>query len=275
MLKLVAIVFVTSSWPCSASPTVLVTGATGRTGSLLYAQLKKQGVNVRALVRNVTKAREVLGCSKCDASEEIYVGDVTDKASLLPAVTGATALAVVTSAIPVCKQSSKPGPPECNYSKGAYPIDIDFHGLKNQVSAFAEHNPTGQVVMCSSMGTTNPDGFLERLGNGHIGFFKLNGEAYLMNSGLPFAIVKPCGLIDTPAEEAELLVGHDDEIDVKPPTVSRADVARVMVEALVKPEEAHDLRFDLCSRKGPATDASKVLEAAKYPWEHGQRQLVV
>lgn len=275
MLKLFALA-VLASLTSATPPTVLVTGATGRTGSLLYNLLKQQGVDVRALVRNATKAREVIGCSKCDASEGIFVGDVTDKASLAPAVKGATTLAVVTSATPMCKNSSRPGPPDCSYPKGAYPIDIDFNGLKNQVEAFASESPKGQVVLCSTMGTTNPNGFLEKLGNGHIGFYKLNGEAFLMNSGLPFAIVKPCGLTDGPAKEAELLVGHDDEISVNPPTVPRADVARVMAKAILEPEEASELRFDLCSRAGPATtDLSKLLEAAKYPWQRQQQQLMV
>lgn len=275
MFKIFAIALLASSWSCLANgAAILVTGATGRTGALLYNQLKKQGVAVHGLIRNVTKAREVLGCSKCDASEGIFVGDVTDKASLEPAVQGVSAMAVVTSAIPICNYSTTP--PVCHYPKGAYPVDIDFHGFENQVSALANANPKAQVVMCSSMGTTNPDGFLEKLGNGHIGFFKLNGEAFLMNSGLPFTIVKPCGLSNGPAGETELLVGHDDEIDVVPPMVSRADVARVMAEALLKPEEAQSLRFDLCSRKGtPTTDLSKVLEAAKYPWERAQQHIVV
>jgi len=249
---------------------VLVTGATGRTGVLLYKLLKAKGVNVRGLVRNTTKARFVLGCDKCDASEGIFVGDITKKESLVSAMKGATGLAIVTSAIPICEG---PGldPSKCSYPTGEFPVDIEFHGGKMQIEAFAEASQgiLGPVVLCSSMGSTNPEGFLEKLGNGHIGFFKLNEEAFLMSSGLPFTIVKPCGLVDSPEEESELLVGHDDDLQVQPPTIARADVARVMAEALLKPQEAAGLRFDLCSRVGtPTTDISKVFRAAKYPWQH-------
>merc|ERR1719201_3260319 len=108
------------------SPTVLVTGATGRTGALLYSWLKENHVPVRAFVRNATKARAVLGCSKCDETEGIFVGDVTKKETLLPAMRGATALAIATSAMPICKGGQK-GPPECTYPAGAYPNDVDFH----------------------------------------------------------------------------------------------------------------------------------------------------
>merc|ERR1719336_2860684 len=108
---------------------VLVTGATGGTGAALYRQLKAQGVGVRAFVRNATKAREVLGCSKCDASEGIFVGDVTSDDPLAEAAKGATALAIVTSAMPICSHTGFP-PTDCHYPEGAYPVDIDFHGGK-------------------------------------------------------------------------------------------------------------------------------------------------
>lgn len=251
----------------AGSPVVLVTGATGRTGSLLYRLLKDRKVNVRGLVRNATKAREVLGCQKCDAAEGIFVGDLLQEETLLPAMEGATALAVVTSAVPVC---SGPGfdPSQCKYPTGAKPVDVDFHGGKAQIEAFAKHGKPGPVVLCSSMGTTNPDSFLEKLGDGHIGFFKLNEEAFLMSSGLPFTIVKPCGLSNDPAGQKELVVGHDDELHLEPPMIARSDVARVMAEALLKPQLAAGLRFDLCSRVGTATtDVDQVFKAARYPWQ--------
>jgi len=252
----------------SGLPTVLVTGATGRTGSIVYNLLKDKGVNVRGLVRNATKARDMLKCNKCDASEGIFVGDVTKKDTLIAAMKGATALAVATSASPYCQDFKDPK--TCSYPTGAYPVDIDFNGGKNQVEAFAmaSNGVPGPVVLCSSMGTTEPDSFLDKLGNGQIGFFKLNEEAFLMSSGIPYTIVKPCGLTDDAAGKRELTVGHDDEMHENPPVIPRGDVARVMVEALLQPKEAAGLRFDLCSRVGtPTTDLSKVFHAARYPWE--------
>mmetsp|Transcript_51452 Transcript_51452/g.103386 ORF Transcript_51452/g.103386 Transcript_51452/m.103386 type:complete len:190 (+) Transcript_51452:237-806(+) len=177
---------------------------------------------------------------------------------------GATSLAITTSAVPVCTPSGG-GMPSCTYPKGAFPIDVDWHGGKAQMEAFGEatRGVMGPVVLCSTMGTTEPENFL-----GYISFYKLNLEAALMASGLPFTIVKPCGLGDGPAQQAELVAGRDDEVEEKPPMISRADVARVMAEALVRPKEAAGLRFDLCSRAGPATaDVGKVFEAARYPWQ--------
>ena len=68
--------------------TVLVTGASGRTGKVLYAQLKARSdiAEVRALVRAssdaVSKARAALNCTKCDASEGVFYGDVTIPSTL-------------------------------------------------------------------------------------------------------------------------------------------------------------------------------------------------
>ena len=64
-------------------PKVLVTGATGRTGKSLYAQLKADSRigEVRALVRGgddeKSRAAAALNCTACDVSEGVYYGDVT------------------------------------------------------------------------------------------------------------------------------------------------------------------------------------------------------
>merc|ERR1712048_184108 len=78
--------------------TVVVTGATGQSGSLFYNRLKAEGLwNVRALVRNATKAKALLKCSVCDESEGIFVGDLTSPPSLKNVMKGADALAIFTS----------------------------------------------------------------------------------------------------------------------------------------------------------------------------------
>jgi NADH dehydrogenase len=66
---------------------ILVTGATGFVGQRIVHALRAQDRPVRCLVRSSTRARtlEAWGC-------EIAVGDVTDPASLVPAVSGCDAL---------------------------------------------------------------------------------------------------------------------------------------------------------------------------------------
>lgn len=60
---------ITGIHPEQRTGPVLVTGATGRTGSLVYLRLKQLEIPVRALVRNASKAREMLGCTACDEAE--------------------------------------------------------------------------------------------------------------------------------------------------------------------------------------------------------------
>ena len=66
-----------------AKPLVLVAGATGGTGSLVVAELKKQGYPVRAFVRDAARAAERLG-----ADVEAVAGDLKDAASIAAALDG-------------------------------------------------------------------------------------------------------------------------------------------------------------------------------------------
>ena len=237
-------------------PTLLVTGATGRLGAELYSQAKALGAfaEVRGLVTNLTEARLYLNCTACDASEGIFVGDVTNVSTLAPAMAGADAVAIAVGA------------------SGGAPADVqravEFDGVENQVRALYDA-PGGtapsdrQLVLCSSMGTTDPSP--SPMEGGSVLFWKLNAEAQLLASDLRAVVVKPCGLTTDAGGERELVAGHDDELlSLMPPTVPRADVARVMLASIVRRDAK--LRFDLCSTAGePTTDLDKLLESARYP----------
>ena len=100
LLLLAACVVVCTVATVETSRNVLVTGATGRTGKLLYAQLKARDdiAQVRALVRASSdakeKARSALNCTKCDASEGIFYGDVTVPSTLKAPMTGVDTVAI-------------------------------------------------------------------------------------------------------------------------------------------------------------------------------------
>eukprot|EP00440_Ansanella_granifera_P067321 gb/GFBE01073016.1/.p1 GENE.gb/GFBE01073016.1/~~gb/GFBE01073016.1/.p1 ORF type:complete len:290 (+),score=63.58 gb/GFBE01073016.1/:1-870(+) len=263
---------------CAAEQrTVVVTGATGRTGSLLYKRLKAEGIyNVRAFVRNATKAKDVLSCASCDESEGVYEGDITDPASLKKVMTGADALAIATSSSPVCHGVPFGPFGKCAYPKGAEPKVIDFQGTKAQVTAFALAGgdlASKHVLYVSTMDTTVPDNFLDKIDNGHVSFFHLQAEAFIMSSGIPFTITKACGLGDGAAGKNKMIVGHDDASFslILDHVIPRDDVARVLVEAIRDPAAAAGLRFDLCTQAlgKPTTDiANDVLKAARLPWDH-------
>ena len=246
----------------SAAPVALVTGATGRTGSLLFQKLKADPSafgEVRALVISIERAKSVLNCSKCDPSEGIFVGNVTDPATLVAATAGVSTLAICVGASPSVSSALQKA--------------IEWTGVQNQVAALASQTSVASkhVLLVSSMGTTSPNPSPGE--GGSILFWKEQAESFIMASGVPFTIVKPCGLTSTAGGKHELLVGHDDSLlHTMPPIVTRADVAAVMAYAAT--HHATTLRFDLCSKVlgPPTTDLGALLDSARYPWNRKEEE---
>nr|CCA30158.1 NAD-dependent epimerase/dehydratase, related [Neospora caninum Liverpool]CEL71273.1 TPA: NAD-dependent epimerase/dehydratase, related [Neospora caninum Liverpool] len=139
---------------------------------------------------------------------------------------------------------------------GGYPREIDWLGQKNIVDA-AKESSVMHVVLCSIMGGTDPNHHLNHLGKqrskirrgesgGDILLWKRRSERYLVKSGLSYTVVHPGGLSDTPGRLA-LVVGVNDALKAKPwKTVSRSDVAKVLVHALLDPSYL-DQSFDILS----------------------------
>jgi len=235
----------------TSSPTVLVTGATGATGIQIYQQLQAAGsFKVRAFVRDAAKAKGKLGCDKCDESEGVFVGDLGNATSVQHAMQGVDMLAIAAAAVLDCNGPRDPTKPPCYFHNGSYPIDIDWKATKTQVAALAASGDisTKQVALVSSRDTYNPESRYGNLGNGHQAFYKLNAEAFILQSGVPFTIVKACGLGDDKPGQYKLVVGHDGEgyDQQKDNVIVRSDVARVIVSAFKNPSSSRNLRFDLC-----------------------------
>src|SRR5205809_488326 len=73
--------------------TILVTGATGTVGGQVVEQLAKRGANVRALVRDPSKA-------KVPASVTVVKGDLLDVDSLRPAFEEVSTLFLLNAVVP-------------------------------------------------------------------------------------------------------------------------------------------------------------------------------
>jgi len=210
-----------------ADELVLVAGATGGTGQQVVAQLQKQGYGVRALVRDAGSASDKLG-----AGVQLVVADVRDPKSLVQAFDG------VTRVISTIGAGEKEGPNS--------PEFVDYGGIKNLVDA-AVNARSRQFVLVSSMGVTHEDHVLNRI-FGNVLIWKLKGEDYLRNSGIPYTVVRPGGLHDKPGGEQRIVFEQIDE--VKSVSISRADVAAVCIAALAHPE-AQNKTFEVFSIKEP------------------------
>ncbi|KAM6598133.1 hypothetical protein CsatA_008657 [Cannabis sativa] len=229
----------------SSSSTVLVTGAGGRTGQIVYKKLKESSLYVaRGLVRT-QESKESIG-----GADDLYVGDIRDESSIVPAVQGIDALIILTSAVPKMKAGFDPtkgGRPEFFFDEGAYPEQVDWIGQKNQIDA-AKAAGVKQIVLVGSMGGTDLNHPLNKLGNGNILIWKRKAEQYLADSGVPYTIIRAGGLLDKEGGVRELLVGKDDELlKTETKSVPRADVAEVCIQAL-QFEESKNKAFDLASK---------------------------
>ncbi|XP_008784609.2 uncharacterized protein At5g02240-like isoform X1 [Phoenix dactylifera] len=226
--------------------TVLVTGAGGRTGQIVYKKLKERTDQflARGLVRTEDSKNKIGG------HDDVLVGDIRDAESIVPAVQGIDALIILTSSVPKMKPGFDPSKgerPEFYFEDGSYPEQVDWIGQKNQIDA-AKAVGVKQIVLVGSMGGTDVNNPLNNIGNGNILVWKRKAEQYLTESGIPYTIIRAGGLQDKDGGLRELLVGKDDELlKTETRTIARADVAEVCIQALLF-EEAKFKAFDLASK---------------------------
>ena len=194
-----------------SKPLVLVAGATGGTGSLVVAELQKQGYPVRAFVRNTAKAADRLG-----ADVEAVAGDLKDPASIAAALDGVGAI--------INAAGAGVGGGEDNT-----PEKVDYEGARNLAEA-ASAAGVGQYVLVSSRGVTDEDHYLNQMFN-NVLLWKLRGEEAVAASGVPYTIVRPGGLSDEPGGTRTIVFEQGDSRS-EGISITRTDLARVCVSAL-------------------------------------------
>lgn len=228
---------------------VLVTGATGRTGSIVVQKLQQRPEQfaVKGFARSEAKVRELFG-----RTEGGYLGDINNSDSLKSALGGCDALVILTSAAPRMKAPPEPGQrPEFIYSEGGTPEQVDYQGQVNQIDA-AKAAGVKHIVLVGSMGGTDKQHPLNRMANGNILIWKRKAEAYLIDSGIDYTIIRAGGLQDQPGGQRELIIGKDDTLLANPPdgiptSIPRADVAEVVAQAL-KSSVVRNKAFDVISK---------------------------
>ena len=237
---------------------VLVTGATGKTGSLVLKKLRQRSDQFQAIgfARSQSKVQELFG-----STEGFFIGDIKDQSSLEPALQGCSALVILTSAVPKMKTPPLPGErPQFEYEPDGMPETVDYYGQKNQIDA-AKKAGVEHIVLVGSMGGTNPNHILNQIGNGKILIWKGKAEQYLIDSGIDYTVIRAGGLLDLEGGVRQLLVGKNDTLLNNPPqgipsSIPRADVAEVVVQALKEPD-ARNKAFDIISK--PEDDPDTVV----------------
>jgi uncharacterized protein YbjT (DUF2867 family) len=205
----------------------LVVGATGETGRRIVQQLTAQNILVRALVRDRTRAQEIL-----PAATEIVVGDVLEPKTLAAAIADCTVIFCATGA----KPSFNP----------FEPYQVDYEGTKNLVDAAKAHQ-IQHFVLVSSLCTSQ---FFHPLNLFWlILVWKQQAEQYLQRSGLTYTIVRPGGLKNTEDPPPIVMSSADTLFEG---SISRDQVAQVCVEALSYPS-AQNKTVEIVAR--PDADA--------------------
>ncbi|OUC14189.1 MAG: epimerase [Alkalinema sp. CACIAM 70d] len=183
-----------------------VAGATGETGRRIVQQLVDRGIPVRALVRDVEKAKTIL-----PASVEVVTGDVLQASTLAAAIGDATAIFCATGAKPSLDPTQ--------------PYLVDFEGTKNLVNA-AKSQGIEHFVLVTSLCVSK---LLHPLNLfWAILVWKKWAEEYLQRSGLTYTIVRPGGLKNEDNSDAIVMSNADTLFEG---SIPRTKVAQVCVEA--------------------------------------------
>ena len=187
---------------------VLVVGATGQTGRHIVSELIARKVPVRALVRNLEKAQEILPSSEV----EFVVGDVLKPETLTTAVADCNFLICATGAAP-----------SFDFTQ---PYRVDYQGTKNLVDV-ARQNEIEHFVIVSSLCVSK---FFHPLNLFWLVlWWKKQAENYLKQSGLTYTIVRPGGLKNEDNSDNIVMSSADTLFEG---SIPRQKVAQVCVESL-------------------------------------------
>lgn len=206
-----------------------VAGATGETGRRIVLELVKRNIPVRALVRNLETAREIL-----PQEVELVIGDILKPETLAGAIADSTVL--------LCATGAKPG------FDPTGPYKVDLEGTKNLVDA-AKIKGIEHFVFVSSLCTSQLFHPLNLFFL--ILVWKKQAEEYLQKSGLTYTIVRPGGLKNEDNPDPVVMSSADTLFDG---SIPRTKVAQTCVEALFQPQSRNKIVEIVAKAEAPATD---------------------
>lgn len=188
----------------------LVAGATGQTGRNIVKQLVQKNISVRALVRNLEQAKEIL-----PPEAELVLGDVLKPETLKTAITDCNVLLCATGASPSLDPTG--------------PYQVDFQGTKNLVDV-AKQSEIEHFVIVSSLCVSKLFHPLNLFWL--VLYWKKQAEEYIQQSGLTYTIVRPGGLKNEDNADRIIMSSADTLFDG---SIPRPKVAQVCIESLVEP----------------------------------------
>jgi uncharacterized protein YbjT (DUF2867 family) len=217
---------------------ILVTGAAGQSGSLVIRELIKQGIAVKALVRNRNQARSWAGNSQV----EIIEGDMLCKDSLHVALEGIERALLISSANAQMVETQCSFIDACKYN--GVPHIIKFSGEESQIGFdpgnfrfTREHEQIEDYLEYSGLQWTHlrPSQFMQVYLR-EIFTIKAKG---ILSLPLENIQMSPVDLHDVARIAAALLIsgGHQSESlrITGPQALSMADIAAIIARVIDKP----------------------------------------
>jgi uncharacterized protein YbjT (DUF2867 family) len=227
-------------------PVVAVAGSTGQVGRLVVAELVNANYTVRALTRDISKAKSMLAASdnveivKCDLSDASQVNRaLKDCESCIWCASGLTQNASWLQKI-ISLTTLKLTPTKTLEIEG---IRLVGNAMKAKKDSVQDGCP--KLILCSSAGVTRPEWPEEKkkrlVGAADIPIVRLNpfnilglkkqGEDVIRNLGVPYSIVRPCGLNNEWPKGRQIL----SQGDVAVGKTNRINLARLLVKLLEEP----------------------------------------
>jgi uncharacterized protein YbjT (DUF2867 family) len=192
---------------------VLVTGAAGTLGRRVVKNLVNRGISVRGLVRKAEQANALR-----ELGAEAIIGDLTQKSSLAPAVTGVSGI-ISTAGVVATKGNDSPA-------------TVDFQGNCHLIDLAVQAN-VRHFVLISVIGA-------QHLRSASLFPAKFHAEQYLRQSGLGWTILRGGAFMPTYQQVGKrgAVRGRYDVIGnpAKPVHfISPDDLAEIAVRALWEP----------------------------------------
>src|SRR5438445_2328216 len=219
--------------------TIHVGGATGQQGGYVARALMKRGHRVRGLTRNPEKIKELKGLGL-----EGVRGDLTDKASLAPALRGVDAFFIVTT----------PFRPD-------FSVDVETEVVQGTTAIDAAKAARVPHVVLSSVASAD--------GGTGIPHFesKATVERHLKGSGLRYTITRPVAFMDNyarpwilPQLQAGVLT-QPMPSTTRPQIVAVRDIGEIVARAIEAPARAAGKTVELAGDSLTMADIATRLSA--------------
>ncbi|TAE61674.1 MAG: SDR family oxidoreductase [Nostocales cyanobacterium] len=242
------------------SDLILVPGATGGVGQLVVSKLLEKGLSVRILTRNAAKAEKMF-----TNKVEIAIGDIRKPETLPQAMSNITSIICCTgtTAFPSERWEFDPQPNILEWGQALFnpqlieskakntPFIVDYQAVENLVNAAPKN--LQRFVFVSSCGIERKNQFPFNILNSFgVLDAKQKGETAIINSGIPYTIIRPGRLIDGPFTAYDLatllqittggklgvVLAKGDQLNGD---ASRIDVAAACVESLFSPNTENQI----------------------------------